>query len=105
MQAKKQQLEHRTTDWFKTGKGVHQDCISTPCLFNIYTEYIVGNAGLDSQVVLKFARSINNFRYADNNSLMAESEEELKSLLKLKGESEKKVGLKLSQSVQLLSHV
>ena len=83
---------HGTTDLFKTGKGVHQDCISSPYLFNIFTEYIIGNSGLDSQVGIKFARrNINNIRYADT-TLMAESEEELKSLLKLKEESEKKVG-------------
>ena len=96
---------HGTTDLFKTGKGVHQDCISSPYLFNIFTEYIIGNSGLDSQVGIKFARrNINNIRYADT-TLMAESEEELKSLLKLKEESEKKVGWKLSQSIQLLSLV
>ena len=84
---------HGTTDLFKTGKGVHQDCISSPYLFNVFTEYIIGNSELDSQVGIKFARrSINNIRYAADTTLMAESEEELKSLLKLKEESEKKVG-------------
>ena len=81
---------HGTTDLFKTGKGVHQDCISSPYLFNVFTEYIIGNSGLDSQVGIKFARrSINNIRYADDTTLMAK---ELKNLLKLKEESEKKVG-------------
>ena len=89
---------HGTTDWFQTGKGVHQDCILSPCLFNLYAEYIMRNAGLsEAPAGIKIARrNISNFRYADNTTLMAESEEELKSLLmKVKKESEK-VGLKLN---------
>jgi len=72
-----------TTDWFQTGKEVHQGCISSPCLFNFYAEYIMQNAGLaEAQVGIKTAgRNINNLRYADDTTLMAESEEELKSLL------------------------
>ena len=88
---------HRTTDWFQIGKGVCQGCILSPCLFNLYAEYIMQNAGLDeAQAGIKIAgRNINNLRYADDTTLMAESEEELKSLLmKVKEESEK-VGLKL----------
>ena len=79
-------------DWFQTGKGVHQDCILSPCLFNFYAEYIMRNARLDeAQTGIKIARrNINNLRYADDNTLMAESEEELKSLLmKVKEESKK----------------
>ena len=86
-----------TTDWLQTEKRVHQDCILSPCLFNLYAEYIMQNAGLDkSQAGMKIARgNINNLRYADDTTLMAESEEELKSLLmKVKEESEK-VGLQL----------
>ena len=85
-------------DWFKIGKGVHQDCIVSPCLFNLHAEYIMQNAGLDeAQAGIKIARrNINNLRYADDTTFMAESEEELKSLLmKVKKESEK-VGLKLN---------
>ena len=82
-----------TTDWFQIGKGeVHQGCILSPCLFNIYTEYIMRNTGLEeAQAGIKIAeRSINNLRYADDTTLMAESKEELKSLLmKVKEESEK----------------
>ena len=80
-----------TTDWFQIGKGVHQGCILSPCLFNLYAEYIMRNAGLDkAQAGIKIARrNINNLRYADDTTLMAESEEELKSLLmKVKEESE-----------------
>ena len=87
-----------TTDWFQIGKGVRQGCTLSPCLFNLYAEYIMRNAGLDeAQTGIKIARrNINNLRYADNTTLMAESEEELKSLLmKVKEESEK-VGLKLN---------
>ena len=83
---------HRTTDWFQTGKGVCQDCILSLCLFNLYSEYIMRNAGLDeAQAGIKIAgRNINNLRYADDTTLMAESEEELKSLLmKVKEENEK----------------
>ena len=90
--------EHETTDWFQTGKGVHQGCILSPCLFNLNAEYIMRNAGLEeAQAGIKIAgRNINNLRYVDNITLMAETEEELKSLLmKVKEESEK-VGLKLN---------
>ena len=89
---------HGTTDWFQTGKGVHPGCILSLCLFNLYAEYIMRNAGLnEAQAGIKIAgRNINNLRYADDTTLMAESEEELKSLLmKMKEESEK-VGLKLN---------
>jgi len=89
---------HGTTDWFQIGKGVCQGCILSPCLFNLYAEYIVRNAGLDeAQAGIKIARrNINNLRYVDDTTVMAESEEELKSLLmKVKEESEK-VGLKLN---------
>ena len=88
---------HRTADWFQIGKGVRQGCILSPCLFNLHTEYIMRNAGLEeTQAGIKIAgRNINNLIYADDTTLTAESEEELKTLLmKLKEESEK-VGLKL----------
>ena len=83
---------HGTTDWFQIRKGVHQGCILSPYLFNLYAEYIMRNAGLEeAQAGIKIAgRNINNLRYADDTTLMAESEEELKSLLmKVKEESEK----------------
>ena len=89
---------HGTTNWFLIGKGVCQDCVLSPCLFNLYTEYIIRNAGLDeSQAGIKIARrNISNLRYADDTTLMAESEDGLKSLLmKMKEESEK-IGLKLN---------
>ena len=89
---------HGTTDWFQIGKGVHQGCLLSPCLFNLYAEYIMRNARLDeAQAGIKISgRNINNLRYTDDTTLMTESEEELKSLLMtVKGESEK-VGLKLS---------
>ena len=89
---------HGTTDWFQIGKGICQGCILSPCLFNLHAEYIMRNAGLEeTQTGIKIARrNINNLRYADDTTLMAESEEELKSLLmKVKEESEK-VGLKLN---------
>ena len=89
---------HGTTDWFQIGKGVRQGCILSPCLFNLYAEYIMRNAGLEeAQAGIKIARrNINNLRYAGDTTLMAESEEEQKSLLmKVKEESEK-VGLKLT---------
>ena len=110
---------HGTTDWFQIGKGVCQGCILSTCLFNLYAEYIMRYAGLDeAQAGIKIAgRNMNNLRYADDTTPMAESKEELKSLLmKVKEESEK-VGLKLSiqktkimasspiSSVQLLSRV
>ena len=74
---------HGTTDWFQIGKGVHQGCILSPCLFNFYAEYIMRNARLEeAQAGIKIAgRNINNLRYADDTTLMAESKEELKSLL------------------------
>ena len=89
---------HGTTDWFQIGKGVCQGCILLPCLFNLYAECVMRNAGLDeSQARIKIAgRNINSLRYADDTTLMAESEEELKNLLmKVKEESEN-VGLKLN---------
>ena len=89
---------HGTTDWFLIGKEIHQGCILSPCLFNLYAEYIMRNGGLEeTQAGIKIVRrNINNLRYADDTTLMAESEEELKSLLmKVKEESEK-VDLKLS---------
>ena len=89
---------HGTTDWLKIGKGVRKGCILSPCLFNLYAEYIMRNAGLDeAQAGIKNARrNINNVRYADDTTFMAESKEELKSpLMKVKEESEK-VGLKLN---------
>ena len=91
-------IGHGTTDWYQVWKGVHQGCILSPCLFNLYAEYIMGNARLDeTRAGIKIAgRTINNLSYADDTTLMAESEEELKSLLmKVKEESEK-VGLKLN---------
>ena len=83
---------HGITDWFQIGKGVHQGCMLSPCLFNLYAEYIMRNAGLEeAQAGIKIAgRNINNLRCADDTTLMAESEEELKSLvMKVKEESEK----------------
>ena len=97
MQVKKQQLE-LDMDWFQIRKGVHQGCILSPWLFNLYAEYIMQNAGLnEAQAGMKTARrNINNLRYAEDTTLMAESKEELKSLLmKVKEESEKP-GLKLN---------
>ena len=89
---------HGTTDWFQRGKGVHQGCILSPCLFNLYAEYIMRNAGLEeTQAGIKIAaRNINNFRYPNDTTLMAESEEELKSLLMNMKEESEKVGLKLN---------
>ena len=89
---------HGTTDWFQIGKGVHQRCILSPCLFNLYAEYIMRNAWLDeAQAGINISgRNINNFRYADDTTLITESEDELKSLLmKVKEESEND-GLKLN---------
>ena len=89
---------HGTTEWFQTGKGVCQGCILSPCSFNLYAEYIMRNAGLnEAQAGIKIAgRNINNLRYADDTTLMAESEEELKSLLMRVKEEREKVGLKLN---------
>ena len=89
---------HGTTDWFQIGKGVHQGYILSPCLFNLYAEYIMWNAGLDeAQAGIKIAgRNINNLRYTDDTTLMAESEKELKSLLMKVKEENEKVGLKLN---------
>ena len=89
---------HGTTDWFKIGKGVRQGCILSPCLFNLYAEYIMRNAGLEeTQAGIKIARrNINSLRYADDTTLMAESEEELKSCLMIVKEESEKVGLKLN---------
>ena len=89
---------HVKTGWLQIGKGIHQGCILSPCLFNLYSEHIMGDAGLDeAQAEIKIAgRNINNLRYADDTTLMAESEEELKILvMKVKEESEK-VDLKLN---------
>ena len=89
---------HGTIDWFQIGKGVHQGCILAPCLFNLYAEYIMRNAGLEeAKARIKIAgRNIKNLRYADNTTLMAESEEELKSILMKGKEESEKVGLKLN---------
>ena len=89
---------HGTTHWFQIGKGVQQGCTLSPCLYNLYAEYITRNAGLDEeQAGIKIARrNINNLRYADDTTLMAESEEELKSLLMEVKEESEKVGLKLN---------
>ena len=88
---------HGTMDWFKIGKGVHQVCILSPCLFNLHKEYITRNAGLEeTQAGIKIARrNVNNFRYADDTTLMTESEKELKSLLMKEKEESEKAGLKL----------
>ena len=97
---------HGTTDWFQRRKGVHQDCILSPRLFNLYAEYIMRNAGLEeAHAGIKIARrNINNLRYTDDTTFMGESEKELKSLLmKVKEESEK-TGLKLSIQKQRSWH-
>ena len=88
---------HGTTDWFQIGKGVCQGCILSPCLFNSYAEYIMGHAGLEeAQAGIKIAgTNINNLRYADDTTLMAESEEQKSLLMRVKEESEK-AGLKLN---------
>ena len=99
MQVRKQvRTGHGTTDWFQVGKGVCQGCILSPCLFNFYAEYIMRNAGLEeTQAGIKIVwRNINNLRYADDTTLMAESEGELKSLLMKVEEESEKVGLKLN---------
>ena len=89
---------HGTTDWLQIGKGVHQDCILSPCLFNLYAEYIMRNSGLEeAQAGIKIARrNINNLRYPDDTTLLTESEEELKSLLMKVKEERAKLGLKLN---------
>ena len=89
---------HRTSDWFQIGKGVHQGWILSPCLFNLYAGYLMQNGGLDeAQAGIKIARrNINNLRYADDTTIMAESKEELKSLLMRVKEESEKAGLKLS---------
>ena len=88
---------HRTTDWFQIGKGIHQGCILSPCLFNFYAEYIMRNGLEEAQAGIKIAgRNIHKLRYADDTTLMAESEEELKSLLMKVKEENEKVGLKLN---------
>ena len=87
---------HGTTDWFQIGKGVRQGCILSPCLFNLYAEYIMRNARLDeAQAGIKISISINNLRYADDTTRLAESRELKSLLMKVKEESEK-VGLKLN---------
>ena len=99
--------EHETTDWFQIEKGVRQSCILSPCLFNLYAEYIMWNAGLDeAQAGLKIAgRNINNLRYADDTTFIVESEEELKSfLMKMKEENEK-AGLKFSIQKTKIVHL
>ena len=107
--AQEQQLElnMEQTDWFQIGKGVRQSCILLPCLFNLYAEYIMKNAGLEeAQAGIKIAkRNINNLRYTDDTTFMAESKEEIKSLLmKVKEESEK-VGLKLNiQKTRIMAY-
>ena len=98
---------HGATDWFLIGKGVHQGCVLSPCIINLYEEYIMRNTWLEESLGVKMAgRNINNLRYADDSTLMAESEEELKSLLmKVKEESEK-VGLKLNiQKTRIMASV
>ena len=89
---------HGTTDWFQIGKGVCQDCVLSPCLFNLYAEYIMRNTGLEeAQTGFKIAgRNINNLRYEDGTTLMAESEKELKSLLMKVKEKSELFGLKLN---------
>ena len=91
---------YRTTDWFQIGKGVHQGCILSPCLFNLYAEYIMQNAGLDEALAGSniARRNINNLKYADDTTLMEESKEELKSLLMKVTQESEKVGLKLQHS-------
>src|SRR5574337_1238772 len=101
MQVRKQKFElDMEQDWFQIGKGVHQGCILSPCLFNFYAAYIMRNPGLEeAQAGLKIAgRNINNLRYADDTTLMAESEEELKRLLMKVKEENEKTGLKTQHS-------
>ena len=95
-----------TTNWFKIGKEVRQGCILSPCIFNLYVQYIMQNSGLDeSQAGIKIAgRNINNLRYADDTTLMAESEVELKSLLMRVEKESEKAGLKLNiQKIKILA--
>ena len=96
---------HGTTDWFQIGKGVQQHCILSPSLFNFYAEYIMRNAGLEeTQAGIKIAgRNINNLRYTDDTTLMAESEEELKSLLMKVKEEGEKIGLKPHKTKQCMT--
>ena len=100
MQVKKQQLEHGTTDWFQIGKGVHQCCILSPCLFSLYAEYIMRNATLDeAQAGIKIAgRNINNLRYADDTILMAERQRRTKKPLDESERGEWKSWLKTQHS-------
>ena len=98
---------HGTTDWFQIGTGVRQGCILSPCLFNLHAEYIMRNAGLEeAQAGIKIAwRNINKLKYADDTTLMAESEEELKSLLMKVKEDSEKVGLKLNiQKIKVMAY-
>ena len=98
---------HGTTDWFQIGNGVCQGCILSPCLFNLYAEYITRNAGLEEvQAGIKIAgRNINNLRYANDTTLMAESEEELKSLLMKVKEKSEKIALKLNiQKMKIMAY-
>ena len=108
MQVREQQLEldMGKADWFQIGKGVCQGCMLSPCLFNLHAEYIMRNAGLEeTQVGIKIAgRNINNLRYADDTTLMAEIKEEIKSLLMKVKEENEKVGLKLNiQKTKIMS--
>ena len=99
---------HGTTDWFQIGKGVRQGCMLSPCLFNLYAEYIMRNAGLEeAQAGIEIAgRYINNHRYVDDTTLMAESEEELKSYLMQVKEGSEKVGLKFNiQKTKIMASV
>ena len=97
---------HGTNDWFKTGKGVHQGCVLSPCLFNLYAEYIMQNVRMsEAQAGIKTRRNINNLRYADDTTLMAESKEELKSLLMRVKEESEKGGLKLNiQKTKIMAY-
>ena len=96
---------HGTTDWFQIGKGVYKGCILSPCLFNLYAEYLMQNAGLDeAQAGIKMSRrNINNLTYADDMTLMAESEEELKNLLMKVEEESEKAGLKLNIQEKIMA--
>ena len=98
MQVKKEQLDSDMADWFQIGKGVHQGCVLSPCLFNLYAEYIMRNARLDeAQAGIKIARrNINDLRHADDTTLMAEAKEELKSCLVKAKEGSEKAGLKVN---------